>query len=594
KFDIPVIYLTAHGEEVIFERAKKTEPFGYIIKPFKNEELQKVIEIGLYRHGAEEERRKLIQKLKNEIAERKRAEVQIRKLSRVVEQSPNIVVMTDTKGNIEYVNPKFTQITGYSIEEAIGKNPRVLKSGKTSLEVYKELWKAITSGKEWRGEFCNRKKNGELFWESASISPVKGDKGVITHFIAVKEDITERREIEKELIKAQKLESVGILAGGIAHDFNNNLQAISGYITMAKMHTNPNDEIREHLEDAGKVILESKGLSQQLLTFSKGGEPVKNAIFISKLIRDSAKLALSGSNLMCDYDIPDDLWLVEADKGQMKQVISNLIINADQAMPAGGIIRVKAKNTNVAEKNLLPVEEGNYVKITIEDQGTGISQKHLQKIFDPFFTTKQKGSGLGLSTSYSIIKKHNGHITVESQVGVGTTFHIYLPVSRIETQKKPVLNEVERSDVEPIEEEDKEEKITSSKGRVLIMDDEDLIRFVTGEHMRRLKYEVETAKDGSEVLELYKSASESGNPFDAVIMDLTIPGGMGGKEAIERLYEIDPEVRAIVVSGYANDPIMANYKKYGFCGVLAKPYEIHELDETLQKVIMEKLESRTH
>ncbi len=584
KFDIPVIYLTAHGEEVIFERAKKTEPFGYIIKPFKNEELQKVIEMGLYRHGAEEERRKLIQKLKNEIAEHKCAEEQIRKLSHAIEYSSAAIMITDTKGNIEYANPKFTQITGYSIEEVIGKNPRVLKSGKTSPEVYKELWKAITSGKEWRGEFYNKKRNGDLYWESASISPVKGDKGVITHFIAVKEDITERRKMEKELVKMQKLESVGILAGGIAHDFNNSLQAILGYITLAKMHTNPNDEIHKDLEDARKVIYKSKGLSQQLLILSRGGAPVKNTLSISELIKDSARLAWSGLNVKYEIGIPDGLWLVEADKGQICQVISNLIINADQAMPEGGNIKLWAENINVVEKDLLPVEEGRYVKITIEDHGTGISQEHLQKIFDPYYTTKQNGSGLGLSITYSIMKKHDGHITVESEIGVGTTFHIYLPASREETRVKSVLKEAKGVSPEPVE--GKEASITL-KGKVLLMDDEYVIRATLSKHLRHLKYEVETAKDGSEAIRLYKSASESGKPFDAAIMDLTISGGMGGKETIKKLLEIDPEARAIVVSGYANDPIMANHKRYGFRGVLAKPHEIHELDETLQKVIME-------
>ncbi len=578
KFDIPVIYLTAHGEEMIFERAKKTGPFGYIIKPFKNEELQKAIEMGLYRHGAEEERRKLIQKLKKEITERKRAEEQMRKLSHAVEYSSAVIMITDTKGNIEYANPKFAQLTGYSIEEAIGKTPRILKSGKTSPEVYKELWKAITSGKEWRGEFCNKNRNGDLFWEFASISPVKDDKGVISHFIAVKEDITERRKMEEELAKVQKLKSVGILAGGIAHDFNNYLQAILTNITLAKMRTNPEDQVYKRLEKSEKATLRARDLSQQLLTFSKGGGPIKKTISITKLVKNSIDFALSGSNIVCKYDIPENICSVEADKGQINQAVNNLLLNSNQAMPEGGTINIKAENINIGAEDSLPLQNGKYVKLTIEDHGNGIAQEHLQKIFDPYFTTKENGSGLGLATTYSIIKKHDGHIAVESKIGVGSIFYVYLPASEKKIQKMFVLSKTE----------DKEKKkipITVKK-KILLMDDDDAIILPVAEHLKDLEFEVETAKDGAKTIELYKCAMESGSSFDAIIMDLTIPGGMGGRETIKELLKIDPDVKAIVSSGYSNDPIMANFRKHGFCGVIAKPYQIYELDEVLQTMIM--------
>jgi signal transduction histidine kinase/CheY-like chemotaxis protein len=393
----------------------------------------------------------------------------------------------------------------------------------------------------------------------------------------------ELTKANEELLKMQKLESVGVLAGGIAHDFNNNLQSILSYVTLAKSYANPEDEVQEKLEEVKKLIFQSKSLTQQLLTFSKGGEPVKNTISISKLIKDSASLSLSGSNIRCELVLPDCDCLIEADKGQMNQVFNNLFINADHAMQDGGNIRVWAENINVVEKDLLPVEEGNYVKITIKDHGTGIPQKHLQKIFDPYFSTKQKGSGLGLATTYSIIKKHDGHIDVESEVGVGTVFHIYLPASRLKTQKTPTPSKAEGVRPEYI---GGKEASGTLKGKVLLMEDEDIIKLVVTQHLRNLEYEVETAEEGSKAIELYNKAIETGKPFNAVIMDLTIPGGMGGKETIERLLEIDPEVMAIVTSGYANDPIMAEFNKYGFSGVLAKPYEIDELDETLQKVIM--------
>ena len=644
-------------------------------------------------------------KLLEDINERERIEIQIRKLSRVVEQSPSIVVMTDTKGNIEYTNSKFTETTGYRFEEAVGKNTRILKSCETPQEVYDQLWKTITSGQEWRGEFSNRKKNGELFWESACIIPIKDNEGDITNFVAIKEDITERKrsdealqaseerlrslsmatfegivfnkegvfldcneqfadlvgykldelvgidgltlvhpedrelvsnmittgseepyklrllckddstkfveahaqmmlikgerlrvtafrdisehkKMEEELLKMQKLESVGVLAGGIAHDFNNNLQSIVSCVALAKTYANPEDEIYRKLEEAKNVILQSKSLTQQLLTFSKGGEPVKNTISISELIKYSASLALSGSNVRCELGIPDSLSSVEADKGQLSQVICNLIINADQAMPEGGNIKVWAENINVVEKDQIPLQQGRYVKISVTDQGTGIPQEHLQKIFDPYFTTKEMGSGLGLATCYSIIKKHEGYISVESGIGVGTTFRIYLPASSKEMQGISATSE-EKIACTALVDKKNEEKPSVSKGKVLLMDDEATIRLFNSQHLIYLKYEVETAEDGVEAIGLYKKAMESGKPFDAIIMDLTIPGGMGGKEAIVKLFEIDPEVRAIVASGYADDQIMAESNKYGFCGVLVKPYEIYELDEILQRVIIE-------
>jgi len=515
--------------------------------------------------------------LVQEISQRKQAEIQIRKLSRVVEQSPNIIVMTDTDGILEYVNPKFTQVTGYTFEEALGKTPRILKSCETPQEVYNQLWKTITSGREWKGEFYNRKKNGELFWESAYIIPIKNGEGKIINFVAIKEDTTESKRIEEELIKAQKLDSIGMLAGGIAHDFNNYLQGIMGYILLAQASSD--DGVKKLLKEAEKLIFQSKDLSSKLITFSKGGDPIRKTLLISQLIKDSVALAMSASRFDCQIAVPDSLWPVDADKGQLGQVFSNIIINAKQAMPNGGKVETFAENIEVNKSALYPLKEGKYVKITIKDRGTGILHEDVQKIFDPYFTTKKSGNGLGLSTCFSIIKKHGGHISVESEPGVGTAFYIYLPASVKITEETP----------EPGVAKTESTGTASNdiKGKILVMDDEQTFRAVIGEHLKRLKYDVGLAEDGNAAISLYKEALEIQRPFDAVVMDLTVPGGMGGKEAVEELLKIDQDANAIITSCYVNDTTMSEYKKFGFRSALSKPYEIDELDETLQKVISE-------
>ena len=398
----------------------------------------------------------------------------------------------------------------------------------------------------------------------------------------VAERTAELVKVNEEIVKMQKLESVGLLAGGIAHDFNNYLQGILSNIAMAKIYVDPDNKGYASLRESEKAVIQAKNLTQQLLTFSKGGEPIKSVFPASELIKESVNFALSGSNVGCRFDLPEDLWPIEVDRGQMNQVFSNLLINADHAMPKGGTINIKAENINIEVKDSLPLQAGSYVKIAIGDQGTGISEEDLQKIFDPYFTTKQKGSGLGLSIIYSIIKKHGGFISVESKIGVGTTFHVYLPASQKEILKEP--DKIKNEGACPALVEGKEAPITF-KGKILIMDDEDIFRAVTGEHLKLLKYEVEGAGNGTDAIEMYKEAMDSDNPFDAVILDLTVRDGMGGKEALMALLAIDPSVAAVVTSGYSNDKVMANFKEYGFKGVVNKPYEIYELDEALQKVI---------
>ena len=279
---------------------------------------------------------------------------------------------------------------------------------------------------------------------------------------------------------------------------------------------------------------------------------------------------LKGSNVGCKFSLPEDLWPAEIDEGQISQVINNLVINADQAMPKGGTIQVSAENITTGQEHSLPLTKGKYIKICIHDQGVGISKECLQKIFDPYFTTKGTGTGLGLAISYSIIKKHNGYITVESKEGAGATFCVYLPAS-----EKSVLPK-KQAEVKP----------SPGRGKVLLMDDDKNLKEMVGEMIAYIGYEVEFARNGQEAVELYEKAKKSGSPFDAVIMDLIIPGGMGGHEAARKLLEMDPKAKVIVSSGYSNDPIMSDFKHYGFCNVLAKPYEIKNLSTVLQSAIL--------
>jgi nitrogen-specific signal transduction histidine kinase/ActR/RegA family two-component response regulator len=385
-------------------------------------------------------------------------------------------------------------------------------------------------------------------------------------------DISNQKLMEKEMQKVEKLESLGILAGGIAHDFNNILTAILGNVSLAKMPGRCDEKIIKRLTDAEKACERAKDLTQQLLTFAKGGTPIKKTAAIAELIRDTAGFALRGSNVRSEVSIAEDLWAVDVDEGQISQVIHNLVINADQAMPQGGVLKLRAENMRIDANKVIPLPEGNYIAIAIVDQGVGIPKEYVAKIFDPFFTTKQKGSGLGLASSYSIISNHGGHITVESTPGSGSTFTFYLPASdkKIES-KKPAI-----------------QRVRSGTGKILIMDDEDLIRDVARDILKSLGYETDLARDGAEALDLYRKAKNAGKPYAAVIMDLTIPGGMGGEEAVKKLHAIDPDAKAIVSSGYSTGPIMSDFKAYGFSGVITKPYRIADMGATLQLVINSK------
>ena len=481
-----------------------------------------------------------------------------------------ILITAGSGGDTVYANRRIAVMTGWSVEELLKKSMRDYIAPDTfpdEIQLYSQILEGMPCPNHC--EITISQKNGAAIPVEMTISRTlwHGQPAVIT----IVRDITERKKRDEEFIRACKLKSLSTLAGGIAHDFNNLLTGILGNASIARTFVNPGDKLHKIMTDLENTSLRAKDLTQQLLTFAKGGAPVKKTVSIAKLLRDSATLVLSGSNVKCDFAIANDLWPVEVDEGQIAQVIHNLIINAKQAMPDGGTIQVSAENFALSAENNPFIKNGKYVKITVKDTGVGIPEEHLPKIFDPYFTTKEEGSGLGLATAYSIIKNHAGYIMAESAAGVGTTFYIHLPASK---------KEIDR--VEAVE-----EKLVSGKEKILVMDDDDIVRDVAGKMLTKLGYEVDFARDGSEAIELYKKSKNSGRPFGVVIIDLTIPGGMGGRETMQKLLEIDPYVKAIVSSGYSDDAVMSNYTNYNFKGVIAKPYRIEELSRTVHSVLTE-------
>jgi len=386
-------------------------------------------------------------------------------------------------------------------------------------------------------------------------------------------DVTERKKAQDALQRMQKLESVGTLAGGIAHDFNNILTGLYGNIELAGKELPEDHPAYSHIQTANQSLERAKHLTKQLLTFAKGGEPLLESVDIRKVVRDSVQFDLSGSNVKAQLDLDDNLWMVKADRGQLSHVFANLIINAKEAMPVGGFIHISAENVIEPEEGTASHLAGDYVKIIIRDEGVGIPDQLIERIFDPYFTTKQAGSGLGLAIVHSIVSKHYGHITARSKEGEGTVFTMYLPADK------------SYQEVPGGEQEDSGEETDIERGRILVMDDEEMVRNVSARMLKICGYAPELAVNGKDALNKYLSAMESGEPFEAVIVDLTVPGGMGGKKLTEELLKTDPDARIIVTSGYSTDPVLANYSQYGFSGRIAKPFQVKELRKELSRVL---------
>jgi len=484
------------------------------------------------------------------------------------------VISTDADGKITLINRSAEVLTGWTEEEAAGKYVtdvvHVLEE-KIRVPCANPVEDILKTGRTLDLANCKilMDRGGAERIVIYTGAPVRDREGNIAGAVLVLSDVTEKREMKEEVLKLQKLEPIGILAGGIAHDFNNILTAIMGNISLAKIYANPGDKASERLAEAEKASMQAKDLTQQLLAFSRKEAPASIATSTTESLRESVSFVLRGSNVRCEFSIPDDLWPVEIDNVQVDQIIGNLIINANQAMPEGGMIEVIAENVVLAAEDSLPLEPGKYVRISVQDHGVGIPEENIHKIFNPNFTTKQEGTGLGLAISHLVVKDHGGHIAVESAIGIGTTISIYLPAC---VSQDPAKN-------------DPREKLIMGAGKILIVDDEEIVRDLAREMLSRIGYEVKAAKSSDESIELYKDAKERGCPFDVVIIDLTVPGKMGSRTAIGKLIAIDPTVKVIVSTGYSSDPIVSDFRDYGFCSAIAKPYKIKELSQKLHEVI---------
>jgi two-component system, cell cycle sensor histidine kinase and response regulator CckA len=571
--DIEVAMITAYASVETAGNALRLGAFDYLQKPFSCESVEEIVFRGVSKRQGRRESKKNLQQLllaKNALLGEHSA------LEGIAVRTDGILT-ADMNGRVVMMNRIAERLTGWEQAEACGRPLEdVFKicCGSERIPFPHIAQSIITAGclVGLTKQSVLLSRNGEEYLIADSGAVVQGHDKEALGLVVVFRDITETILMEHEIMRAKQLESLGLLAGGIAHDFNNYLTAMLGNITLARREAKEGTDLCGRLQDAEKATLRAKGLAQLLLTFSKGGNPVKQAAFIGELLKDSAGFALHGSKVTCSFMIADDLLPAEVDKAQIGQVISNLVINAVQAMPEGGEIFITAENLAPGEFPNGSNETGRYICLSVRDTGHGIPDHVLPRIFDPYFSTRKNGSGLGLASAYSIVKQHGGMIKVYSTLGEGSKFRVFLPA----TDKEPISTE----DLQ----DSGHERLS---GRVLVMDDDLPVREVAGMMLQLMGCTVDFAADGAEALEVYSRARDRGQPFSAVIMDLTISGGMGGKETIGRLLEIDPAARVVVCSGLSNDPILADCRKFGFRDAVAKPYRLEELTEVLSRVLKE-------
>lgn len=488
---------------------------------------------------------------------------------------PQTVFETDLYGKLTYVNSMGIEKFGLTKEDLVnGVNALHLFVREDADKIRKHMKNILNGGRGNDHSYTALKPDGGTFPVLVYSSPVMKNEEAIG-FRGVVLDISERLQEEERLRRAHNLESLGVLAGGIAHDFNNVLTGIIGNLAMLDMTLDKNSDAHKFVQQCVTAADRTRDLTKQLLTFAKGGAPLREVSRLDSLIHETINLSLHGSNTKPELRLAGELNSVYIDKGQISQVLQNIILNGDQAMPGGGILIVSAKNVCIEKNSALPLEPGNYVEVAITDQGIGMSQAVLEQAFVPYFSTKKSGHGLGLAITYSIIQKHGGYITIDSEPDVGTTFTFYLPAS----VQKAITDVKQKS------------AIPRGSGRILLMDDEEMIHEVLSKMLETLGYEVEDAYDGETALQKYLDAMGTGKPFDMVILDLTIPGAMGGLETMDKILEIDALAKVVISSGYANDEVMTNYADYGFVNVMQKPIALQKLAEVVKNIIPDDLPS---
>jgi PAS domain S-box-containing protein len=532
--------------------------------------------------GEQSSRKSYFPELQRKLGELKESEQRFRML---VENSIDVIFVLDEQGVFQFVSPSWEKHFGYPASQVLHNNFEPFVHPDDTQLCFEYLLNIMKSGEASTSPVYRVRHNNGSWRHFVANGSVYVDPSGATRYLGIGRDISEqvkatedRIQLEKQLLHAQKLDSLGVLAGGLAHDFNNLLTGIMGNLSVALMRSGDNQQISTPLERALQASERAADLTRQLLTFAKGGAPIKQVASLANIIRDSAGFALHGTNVSIEFAIPDDLWPAEVDIGQIGQVVSNLVINADQAMPGGGLLRIAADNLEAAAPSELPVlPTGRYIRIKVIDQGVGIPTEYLDRIFDPYFTTKQQGSGLGLATVHSIITRHGGAIKVDSETGHGAVFTLWLPASDKSLE----------SDVRP------EYPFLAGKGKILVMDDEEILRELAQDMLDMLGYECVTCKEGVQACELYSQALQTGKPFSVVIVDLTIPGGMGGLETMKRLLKMDPGVKVIVASGYSSDPVVASYKDYGFAAAVPKPFSIQQMARAIDGILSVSDEGKT-
>ncbi len=511
-----------------------------------------------------------------DITEQKKSEEARILLEAAVEQAGETMLITDAKGTIVYANPSFERTTGYSREEAMGNSPKMFGSGRHDYKFYSNLWKTIASGLVWRGHFTNRRKDGSLFEEEATISPVRDRSGNIVNYVAVKRDVTKEISLQKQLFKAQKMESIGTLAGGMAHDFNNLLTVIQGYSELMLSEKEEGDPVFADLSIINLSAKRGADLVKRILTFSRQVESSLRPVNLNEEVQHAEKLLYHTIPKMIDIELrlSEDLSIISADSGQIEQIILNLAVNARDAMPGGGTLRLETKNVTLDEeycRKHVDTSPGDYVCLSVSDTGSGMDEKTSERIFEPFFTTKKpgEGTGLGLAMVFGIVKAHGGHVTCESKRGTGTTFKLHFPVA---ADTGETGHPGERSEV-------------SARGTetILVVDDEDFIRELGARVLSESGYLVKKARNGEEALKIFENERST---IALVILDLIMPE-MGGAECLAKLLEMDPHVKVIIASGFVEQNDTGDLLERKSRCVVKKPFQIHDLLRAVRRVLDE-------